>query len=72
MCLHDHDAATPAPPAAVTRRNVLAGAAVLAGVASGVAAGPASAAGRHGTPGRSGRPRSRPPWSSRAGRCSTP
>jgi len=39
MCLHDHDAGAVAPPAAVTRRNALAGAAVLAGVsAAGVAA----------------------------------
>jgi len=38
MCLHDHDATPSLPPAALSRRNVLAGAAVLAGItASGVA-----------------------------------
>lgn len=38
MCLHDHDATSTLPPSALSRRNVLAGAAVLAGVtASGVA-----------------------------------
>jgi hypothetical protein len=32
MCLHDHEATTATPPAQVTRRSVLAGAAVMAGV----------------------------------------
>ncbi|WP_076260064.1 amidohydrolase family protein [Intrasporangium flavum] len=45
MCLHDHDAVSPAPPSALTRRNVLAGAAVLAGVtATGIAAAAPAAA----------------------------
>ncbi|HSF98041.1 MAG TPA: amidohydrolase family protein [Ornithinibacter sp.] len=41
MCLHDHDASSDQPPAALARRNVLASAAVLAGVtAAGVVGGP--------------------------------
>ena len=59
MCLHDHDVSAVAPPA-VTRRNALAGAAVLAGVsAAGVAAASAANAGPGagaGVPDRSGRP----------------
>ena len=59
MCLHDHDVSAVAPPA-ITRRNALAGAAVLAGVsAAGVAAASAAHAGpgaTAGVPDRSGRP----------------
>ena len=45
MCLHDHDATPTLPPAALSRRNVLAGAAVLAGVtASGIATASSAAA----------------------------
>ena len=45
MCLHDHDATPTLPPASVSRRNVLAGAAVLAGVtASGIATASSAAA----------------------------
>jgi imidazolonepropionase-like amidohydrolase len=41
MCLHDHDASTDRPSAALARRNVLASAAVLAGVtAASVVGGP--------------------------------
>ena len=59
MCLHDHDVPTLAPPA-VTRRNALAGAAVLAGVsAAGAALAPTAHAGpgaAEGVPDRTGRP----------------
>jgi imidazolonepropionase-like amidohydrolase len=45
MCLHDHNEVAAQPPTAMTRRNVLAGAAVLAGVsAAGVAGAPAAQA----------------------------
>jgi imidazolonepropionase-like amidohydrolase len=45
MCLHDHDAAAAAlPPSSLSRRNVLAGAAVLAGVGAVGLAGAAPAA----------------------------
>src|SRR5262245_22589482 len=47
MCLHDHNATSASPPAAVTRRNALAGAAVLAGVTAGVTAGVAGAPAAH-------------------------
>lgn len=63
MCLHDHDATPTLPPSALSRRNVLAGAAVLAGTASGVAAAaPAHAADDAGQ-GRAGsvRPSTPPP-----------
>lgn len=45
MCLHDHNAVSAQPPSALSRRNVLAGAAVLAGVSAAglAAASPASA-----------------------------
>ncbi|MGW5238476.1 amidohydrolase family protein [Monashia sp. NPDC004114] len=45
MCLHDHDATPTLPPSSVSRRNVLAGAAVLAGVtAAGIASASSAAA----------------------------
>ncbi|GAB3052083.1 amidohydrolase family protein [Intrasporangium mesophilum] len=45
MCLHDHDATPTLPPSSVSRRNVLAGAAVLAGVtAAGIATASSAAA----------------------------
>lgn len=51
MCLHDHNANAAQPPAAVARRNVLAGAAVLAGVsAAGVVGAPMAQAASGGTP----------------------
>ncbi|CAN7578949.1 amidohydrolase family protein [Terrabacter sp. LjRoot27] len=43
MCLHDHDATPSLPPAALSRRNVIAGAAVLAGVTAGGIASASSA-----------------------------
>ena len=59
MCLHDHDVSAVAPPA-ITRRNALAGAAVLASIsAAGVAAASAAHAGpgaTAGVPDRRGRP----------------
>ena len=55
MCTHDHDDASAQPPAAITRRNALAGAAVLAGV-SALATDSAHAAGKGHDPRRPGRP----------------
>ena len=43
MCLHDHDATPSLPPTALSRRNVIAGAAVLAGVTAGGIASASSA-----------------------------
>ncbi|MFC7597705.1 amidohydrolase family protein [Terrabacter sp. GCM10028922] len=55
MCLHDHDATPTLPPSALSRRNVLAGAAVLAGVtASGVAMAGAAHAADDGASGQAG------------------
>jgi imidazolonepropionase-like amidohydrolase len=48
MCLHDHEATTATPPAQVTRRSVLAGAAVMAGVGAAQLAGAGAAAAAHG------------------------
>jgi imidazolonepropionase-like amidohydrolase len=51
MCLHDHDAAPSLPPTSLSRRNVLAGAAVLAGVtAAGVASASSAQAADAATP----------------------
>ena len=60
MCLHDHDATPSLPPAALSRRNVIAGAAVLAGVTAGgiASASSASALGEVATSGRAGSVRS--------------
>src|SRR4051794_14255959 len=53
MCLHDHDATPSLPPSAPSRRNVLAGAAVLAGVtAAGVVSAPSAQASGGGATGR--------------------
>ncbi|MFC7490205.1 MULTISPECIES: amidohydrolase family protein [unclassified Knoellia] len=61
MCLHDHHANAVQPPAAVARRNVLAGAAVLAGVSTaGVLSSP-SAQADPGTGSSTPRYRGRPP-----------
>lgn len=57
MCTHDHAASSVQPPAAITRRNALAGAAVLAGVSGLVGAGSAHASsGRYDEPRSPGRP----------------
>ena len=63
MCLHDHDATPSLPPAALSRRNVIAGAAVLAGVTAGgiSSASSASALGEVATSGRTGSVRSTAP-----------
>ncbi|KRB45984.1 amidohydrolase family protein [Terrabacter sp. Root181] len=59
MCLHDHDAAPSLPPASLSRRNVLAGAAVLAGVtAAGVASASSATAAGSATPRGAGSVRS--------------
>lgn len=54
MCMHDHDQVSAVPPREISRRNVFAGAAIMAGIATvGVgAAGPAAASpsGSSGTP----------------------
>lgn len=50
MCLHDHDATPTLPPAALSRRNVMAGAAVLAGVTAAGIASASSAAAAEGAP----------------------
>lgn len=55
MCTHDHEAETALPPAALTRRNALAGAAVLAGVSTLATATTAHADRGHGSPHGPGR-----------------
>lgn len=55
MCTHDHDGPSAQPPAAITRRNALAGAAVLAGVST-LTTGSAHAVGKGYDPRHSGRP----------------
>ncbi|HET7799177.1 MAG TPA: amidohydrolase family protein [Humibacillus xanthopallidus] len=61
MCLHDHDATPTLPPAALSRRNVLAGAAVLAGVtASGIAAASSASASSGGHEHHEGAPSTTP------------
>ncbi|WP_020143509.1 amidohydrolase family protein [Terracoccus sp. 273MFTsu3.1] len=65
MCLHDHDATPSLPPAALSRRNVIVGAAVLAGVTAGgiASASSASALDEVATSSRTGsvRPSTAPP-----------